>query len=168
MHLKQIDKPRYSRHYKIVFTSMAVALLVITVAASSLIIHLFGSDGESHFWFNVIGVIIAAATIFYTLTKLRHHPFMIEVVYVWDLKQVLNKIYRKQRHIEKKIEEGDQDAMVIMNYQYRGSKQLYQLDDNTLTLTDLNSKIKQLDIRMSAAGLSSSTDVFDIGMLDQF
>ena len=93
---------------------------------------------------------------------------------VWDLKQILNKIYRKQKKIEEAmikkamIKKKQHDAMIIMNFQYRGSKQLYELDDNTITMVELNSKMKQLDKRMLAAGLSLSTDAFDAGMLDKF
>jgi len=66
------------------------------------------------------------------------------------------------------MDAGDQQAMIVMNFQYRGSKQLYLLDDNTITLTELNSKIAQLDKRLLAAGLSLSTDTFDIAMLGSF
>jgi hypothetical protein len=93
---------------------------------------------------------------------------MTEVVYVWDLKQQLNRIYRKQRKIEAAVENDDQDAMIILNFQYRGSKQLYELDDNTITMQGLVSKIKVLDKRMKAAGLSTSTDEYEPGMLDRF
>lgn len=147
---------------------MAIALLSITLATSTLIIHLFGTPGESHFWFNLAGVAIAAISVVFMLTKIRHHPFMFEVTYVWDLKQILNKIYRKQKSIEAKLEQGDHDAMIIMNFQYRGSKQLYLLDDNTITLAELSSKITQLEKRMSAANISTSTDVFEISMLDSY
>jgi len=156
MQLINIDKSRYSKHLKIVFAGIAIALLAITLAASTLIIQLFGTEGASHFWFNLAGVAIAAATVVFILTKLRHHPFMLEAVYVWDLK------------IEAKIEEDQHNAMIIMNFQYRGSKQLYELDDNTITMVELNSKIAQLDKRMLAAGLSLSTDAFDVEMLDRF
>lgn len=174
MQLKEIDKSRYSKHFKIVFAGIVIVLLAITLAASTIIIQLFGTEGDSHFWFNLAGVVIAAATVVFILTKLRHHPFMLEVVYVWDLKQILNKIYRKQKKIEEAmikkamIEKERHDAMIIMNFQYRGSKQLYELDDNTITMVELNSKIKQLDKRMLAAGLNLSTDAFDVGMLDKF
>ncbi|PCJ85808.1 MAG: hypothetical protein COA54_10470 [Thiotrichaceae bacterium] len=169
MQLKEIDKSRYSKHLKIVFAGIAIVLLAITLAASTIIIQLFGTEGDSHFWFNLAGVVIAAATVVFVLTKLRHHPFMFEVAYVWDLKQILNKIYRKQKKIEEAmLKKKQHDAMIIMNFQYRGSKQLYELDDNTITMVELNSKIKQLDKRMLAAGLSLSTDAFDAGMLDKF
>lgn len=168
MQLIEIDKSRYRKHLRIVFIATALVLLALTLAVSTLIIQLFGVEGESHFWFNLLGVAIAAATVVFILMKLRHHAFMEEVVYVWDLKQILNKIYRKQKKIEEKMDAGNQQAMIVMNFQYRGSKQLYLLDDNTITLTELNSKIAQLDKRLLAAGLSLSTDTFDIAMLGSF
>ncbi|MCW8942233.1 MAG: DUF3087 domain-containing protein, partial [Gammaproteobacteria bacterium] len=99
---------------------------------------------------------------------LRNHPFMLEVVYVWDLKQQLNRIHRKQKKIEARIKENDHDAMIIMNYMYRGSKQLYQLDDNTITMGTLNSKINVLDSKMKDTGISTLTDAYDPAMLDRF
>ena len=58
--------------------------------------------------------------------------------------------------------------MIIMNYMYRGSKQLYELDDNTITMGTLNSKINVLDSKMKDAGISTSTDAYDPAMLDRF
>ena len=54
-----------------------------------------------------------------TLIKMRTHPYLREVVYVWDLKQQLNQIYRKQRKIEPLVEENDPDAITIMYFFYR-------------------------------------------------
>ena len=168
MKLKEIDKSRYRKHLKVVFGSIAVALMIITLAVSTLIIHLFSTPEADHFWLNLMGVVIAAVMVIFVLKKLRQHPYMLEVVYVWDLKQMLNRVYRKQRKIEPKLDENDHDAMKIMNFQYKGSKQLYLLDDNTITITELNIKIQQLDERMQAAGLDLATDTFDPSMLDRF
>lgn len=168
MQLKEIDKFRYSRHIKIVFACIVVALVVLTLSTSTLIIHLFSTPEASHFWHNLAGVAIAAVIVVFVLNKLRNHPFMFEVVYVWDLKQMLNRIYRKQRKIEAKVEENDHDAMIIMNFQYRGSKQLYELDDNTITIDNLVFKLKALEERMEIAGLSNSTDFFDPVMLEKY
>jgi len=85
-----------------------------------------------------------------------------------DLKQQLNRIYRKQRKIEAAIENNDKDAMIIMNFMHQGSKQLYELDDNIITMEDLLRKIQIHDKRMEAAGLSSLTDSYKSAMLDQF
>ena len=168
MQLREIDKTRYRKHLRLVFAGIAVALLVIALGFSTLVIHFFSSPDVPHFWHNLAGVVFAAVIVAYVLNKLRKHPFMSEVVYVWDLKQQLNRIYRKQRKIEEVLERSDHDAMIIMNYMYRGSKQLYELDDNTITMDDLLIKIQILEKRMQAAGLSLSTDSYNPAMLDGF
>ena len=73
-----------------------------------------------------------------------------------------------QREIEPLIEQGNQDAMVIMNFMYQGSKQLYELDDNTITIDDLLLKIRRLETSMLELGLDLDTDSFDPQMLDRF
>ncbi len=168
MKLKEIDKSRYSRHLKIVFGGIVVALLFLTLITSSLLIQVFSTPEAPHFWFNLGGVAVAAIIVIFVLSKLRRHPFLFEVVYVWDLKQILNRIYRKQRKIEAKLEENDLDAMIIMNFQYKGSKQLYELDDNTITIENLVLKIKALEGRMQEVRLSLSTDSFDPAMLEKY
>jgi len=147
---------------------MAAALLIITLGTSTLFIDLFSSPEASHFLHNLAGVAAAAAIVIFVLNKLRQHPFMFEVIYVWDLKQQLNRIYRKQHKIEAVVEDNDRDAMIIMNFMYRGSKQLYELYDNTITMEGLLSKIRLLDKRMEAAGLDLSTDSYEPAMLDRF
>ena len=168
MKLKEIDKARYSKHLKIVFACIVVTLLVITLGVSTLIIQLFSTPDVSHLWHNLAGVAIAATIVVFILKKLRPHPFMLEVVYMWDLKQMLNRIYRKQRKIEAAAENSDPDAMIIMNFQYRGSKQLYQLDDNTITIDNLVTKMADNDHRMEAAGMNLSTDSFEVELLEKF
>ena len=168
MQLREIDKTRYRKHLKVVFAGMVVVLIIIALSTSTLLIYLFSNPEDSHFMLNLAGVVIAAFCVGFVLTKLRQHSFMSEVVYVWDLKQQLNRIHRKQRKIEAASDEGDHNAMIIMNYLYRGSKQLYLLDDNTITMEDLDIKIQVLDSRMESAGLSVSTDLYDQSMLDRF
>ena len=168
MQLREIDKTRYRKHLRLVFAGMAAVLIIIAISTSALLINLFSSPEASHFMHNLAGVVIAAFFVGFVLTKLRQHPFMFEVVYVWDLKQQLNRISRKQRKIEAAADEGNHDAMIIMNYLYRGSKQLYLLDDNTITMEDLAVKIQVLGSRMEAAGLSLSTDSYDPSMLDKY
>lgn len=168
MQLQKIDKSRYARHLKLVFSGIVIVLMVLTVVTSQLLIHFFSTPEASNFWFNVGGVAFSAVIVVVVLTKLRQHPFMREVVYVWDLKQMLNRIYRKQRKIEAAVEENDPDAMIIMYFQYTGSKQLYQLDDNTITIDNLILKLTALEKRMQQAGVDLSTDAFDPVLLDKY
>ncbi len=168
MRLREIDKKRYRQRLRRVFGGIVVALTVIALGSSTLAIRLFGTPGESHFWFNLGGVVFAAVVVVWALNRLRDHPYLHEVVYVWDLKQQLNRIYRKQRRIEPGIEDNDPDALVIMNYFYRGSIQLYELDDNTITLDTLAIKLRALETRMQGLGMDISTDAYDPAMLERY
>lgn len=168
MQLKEIDKNRYKKNFRAVFAGIAVALMAIALAASTLLNHLFGDPEVSNLWLNFTAVVIAAITVAYVLNKLRNHSYMHEVVYVWDLKQQLNRIHRKRMKIEKEAENGHRNALIIMNYFYRGSKQLYELDDNTITMDDVNLNIQLLEKKMQALDLSSSTDTYDPSMLEGY
>jgi len=168
MTLKEIDKALYRKHLRAVLVSMALVLMVTSVAISTLFIYLFSSPEVLHFWHNLAGVVVAAIIVVVALNKVRHKPYMFEVVYVWDLKQQLNRINRKLKKIEAAIESNDNDAMVIMNFMYRGSKQLYELDDNTITMGSLMNKINALEDRMKDAGLSLLTSAFDPVMLEKY
>lgn len=168
MQLQEIDKARYSKHFKMVFVAVAVVLLVIALAVSTLLIY-FLTDGDgSHFWLNLAGVAVAALVAGSLLRHYRQHPFMFEVMYVWDLKQVLNKIYRKQKQIKAAMAEGNTDAMQIMNFSYKGSRQLYLLDNNTLTMDELNKSVAELDALAESFSVSLDTARFSPAMLDAF
>jgi hypothetical protein len=166
MKLMNIDKNRYRRHLNWVFAGIVVALMVISIGASTILIGLLSTPEEPHFWLNVAGVVIAVVLVVGVLLRLRAHPFMKEVVYVWDLKQVLNRIYRRERKLAAAAEAGDPDALIILNFFYRGSKQLYELDDNLVTMDELVNKILHHDKRLAEAGLTSDTDAFDPAMLE--
>lgn len=168
MKLLKINKARYRKHLNIVFVVIAICTLVLALGISTLLIQLFGGSGESHFYHNMAGAVIAVAIVFYTLHRLRHHDFLVEVTYVWDLKQQLNQIVRKQRKIEEALELGNVNAMIVTCFQLQGSKQLYELDDNTITLDELTAKIAQHDSRIEAAGLNVSADQYTSDMLAQF
>jgi hypothetical protein len=168
MKLRQIDKSRYRKHYKIVFAAIVIALIAISLVSSTLLISWLGSPDESHFILNLVGVVVAVLIVLYAVYRYRNHPFMDEVVYVWNLKKQLNLIYRKQHKIEPLIEDNNVDAMVIMNYMYQGSKQLYELDDNTITMSDLAIKSRDLNTKLEENELKLTTDDYYSGLLDQF
>ena len=168
MQLREINKVLYRKRHRVMFFSIASALLIIAPGTSALLISLFSNPEGSYFFHNLAGVVVGVAIVSFVLYKFRQHPYMHEVIYVWDLKQQLNRIRRKQRKIEAAIENNDKDAMIIMNFMLYGSKQLYELDDNTITMEDLLRKIQIHDERMEAAGLSSSTDSYNPAMLERF
>ena len=168
MKLRPVDKYRYRKHYRIVFVAIVIELIVISLGCSALLIRWLSSPDESHFTLNLAGFVVAVLLVAYTVYRFRDHPFMDEVVYVWNLKKQLNLIYRKQHKIEPLIEDNNVDAMVIMNYMYQGSKQLYELDDNTITLDDLAIKIRHLNTKLEEKELKLTTDDYNSGLLGQF
>lgn len=168
MHLEDIDKSRYRRRFRIVFAAIVVLLTIVSLGTSTLLITLFGTPGESHFSLNLTGVVVGAAVVVLTLLALRQHPYLREVVYVWDLKQQLNQIFRKQRKIEPLVEENDPDAIATMYFFHRGSQQLYELDDNTITMDTIGLELRALERRIEDLGITVTTDSFRKEMLERF
>jgi len=168
MQLQDIDKARYRQRFRIVFAAIVVVLTAVSLGTSTLLIAVFGTPGGSHFWLNLAGVVVGAAVVVLMLMRLRNHPYLHEVVYVWDLKQQLNLIHRKQRNIEPRVDDNDPDAIAIMYFFYRGSKQLYELDDNTITLDSIGVKLKAIERRIEDLGLDITTDDYRKSMLERF
>ncbi|MBR9867278.1 MAG: DUF3087 family protein [Oceanospirillales bacterium] len=168
MQLKQINKERYSKHYKQIMIGIVILLAAIALSVSTVLIQLIGNADGNNFWLNVSGVVVGGIVVVSLLRRYRNHEYMYEVIYVWDLKQMLNKIYRKQRKIKEAVEAGDRDAMVIMNWSYNGSEQLYNLDNNTITMEDLHRTMRELNQTIEQHGFSVTTDEFSPQMLDKF
>ena len=110
MQLIQIDKARYRKHLNRVIVGCAASLAVGSLAISQTLIALFPDESGSHFHWNLTGVVITSLAIGWLLNKYRTHSFMTEVVYVWDLKQALNKITRKMPKLKAAGREGDADV----------------------------------------------------------
>ncbi|MDO6562287.1 DUF3087 family protein [Amphritea sp. 1_MG-2023] len=168
MQLKQINKERYSKHYKQIMIGVVIILAVIALTVSSLLIQIIGNTDGSNFWLNVTGVVIGGIVVLTLLRRYREHEYMHEISYVWDLKQMLNKIYRKQKNIKAAAEAGERDAMIILNWSYQGSEQLYNLDNNTITMDDLHASMRELQQVMDQYGVSVTDADFRPQMLDQY
>ncbi|GEA51825.1 medium chain reductase/dehydrogenase [Vibrio inusitatus NBRC 102082] len=145
MQLKEIDKKQYRSRLNVVIVGCIVSLAVLSLSLSQTLIYIFPSESGSHFHWNLLGVIVSAIVVGMTLRKLKSHPKMFEVAYIWDLKHQLNLIYRKNRKLLAAAEQGNKDAMLALQFNYQGSRQLWQLDDNTITMSSLNKAQAQLD-----------------------
>jgi hypothetical protein len=168
MQLIQINKPRYRSHLKFVLFGSAGALAIGSLALSQLLIALFPDPSGSHFHWNLLGVVITAGSIVCLLIKYKHHDFMTEVAYVWDLKQALNKINRKMNKLKAAAEDGSINALQAINFCYKGSYLIWQLDDNTLLMDELVVKQAELDELAKKYNVSLSTDDYEVQTLKQF
>jgi Protein of unknown function (DUF3087) len=156
MVLQNIDKAIYRKHLNWLIGVSVVALFAITFGVSTSLIYLIGDPGGSNFVLNLAGVCCAAAVVGSTLYRVRSEPFMSEVWYVWRLKQELNAIYRQSKALNKALEQNNNTAFVIKYYHVKASIQVYELDDNTLTISQLKADLHELEERIQALGLHVS------------
>ena len=167
MQLQSIDKSIYRKNLNRVIVATIIILFTSALGSSTLLIQLLGEPGGSNFALNVLGVVIAAGIIGGLFYRYNEHPYLYEVMYVWRLKQELNRIYRKTAKLTLAIENNNPDALAIKLFSLKGSEQLYELDDNDLTLSDLRIEIKALDRKIDALGLNISTDDYHKNLLNQ-
>ncbi|WNC70649.1 DUF3087 family protein [Thalassotalea psychrophila] len=140
MKLIEIDKKRYRQHLNQIIVGFIACFLIISLILGQFFIMLFAAqDGSGdNFWLNFSGVALALVLSLGIINKYKTHHFMSEVFYVWQLKQQINFIYRKLKTVKSKaFSDVDIDALIILSFYYKACRQLYNLDDNTITLSSL-------------------------------
>ena len=168
MKLIQIDKARYRKHLNHVIIACVIALAVGSLAISQTLIALFPDPSGSHFHWNLLGVVVCSVLVGFVLNKYRNHDYMTEIVYVWELKKALNKITRKMPKLKAAGREGNADALLAIHYSYAGSRLLWQLDDNTITMDELAIKQAELDSVAQQYNLTLDVDKYDEKILNQY
>jgi hypothetical protein len=184
MTLKDIDKKTYRRKLNQVIVGFIITLAVLAVTFGAILIALFTdplaidnislasintaieSGGEdSNFTYNFIGVILALLACAGILQQLKNKPFFNEIYYIWQLKQIQNTIYRRLKKIKKASLDADENALIVLKYYYASLKQLYILDDNTITMSTLESDMAKLEILINETGKEIHADQFTQAML---
>lgn len=168
MKLIQVNKLRYRKHLNRVIVACIATFALGSLGISQGLIALFPSDSGSHFHWNLTGVIITGFIITTLLNKYRRHDYMTEVVYVWELKQSLNKINRKLSKIKAAAQEGNIDALITLQYSYAGSRLLWQLDDNTIIMDELALAQAELDSLAAKYLIELDANDYKPQMLKQF
>jgi len=166
--LINIEKSRYRRHLNRLIIGSIAFLLLSSLGISSLLILIMSQDGQDNFMLNISGVIVGSAIIISVVTLNKHHPWMREIYYVWRLKMELNFINRKLRFIEKAAAEHDITALVVLHFSYRASRQLWTLDDNTISIDTLTDKEQRLDSTIATLNLPVDSDKYQRTMLKSF
>jgi len=167
MILQKIDKVTYRKRLNKVIACVITALLVISLGISTLLIHFIGMQDSSNFTLNLIGVCIAVSLVGTVLYRIRVLSFMTEVLYVWRLKQELNAIYRQSAKLKPAAELNNYNALIVTYYSLKASIQLYELDDNDLTLTSLRADLIALEAKMQTLGMVVSTADYHRDLLKQ-
>lgn len=189
MKLIDIEKPVYRKHLNIIIVSFVASLLILALVFGQGLIMLFADSvsvtpepaaivaaeiasevaaPKNNFRYNFFGVFLALLICGFALHRLRTNAFFTEVYYVWQVKQLQNTIYRKLKKIKAAAANDDVNALVILSFYYASLKQVYLLDDNTLTMSKLNSDISELNTRIAEKNLTLSSDQFDKSMLADY
>ncbi|SQD80626.1 DUF3087 family protein [Moritella yayanosii] len=171
MKLQQIDKVRYRKHLNMASIVATAMLIALALFYGQILIHFFGGADENNFKLNLAGVILGGISLLVIFKFIRRHPYLVEVMYIWDLKQANNKIYRKLHHVKMALSDSDNthiDAIIILNYYYAASKQQYHLDNNTLTMEGLMADIAKLDNLIAEKKLIISFNDYQPNLLKQF
>ena len=168
MQFIEIDKARYRKHLNIVIALSIAALVAGSLGISQVLIILFPDESGSHFHWNLLGVVITCLVIGWQLNKYRNHSFMTEVVYVWQLKKALNQINRKILKLKAAARQGNIDALTSLQFCYAGSRQLWHLDDNMITIDDLAVQQAELNSIAENFNLTLKAEDYNQSMLEQF
>lgn len=171
MQLQHIDKIRYRKHLNMASVVATAVLIAFALFYGQVLIHFFAAADGNNFKLNLAGVVLGVFSLLIVFNLVRKHPYLAEVMYVWDLKQANNQIYRKLHHIKTALANSDNtniDAITILHYYYAASKQQYNLDNNTLTMEGLAADIAKLDSLITAQNLTISVDDYNSDLLKQF
>ncbi|MEG3696627.1 DUF3087 family protein [Vibrio coralliirubri] len=150
MKLQKINKEEYRKKMNLLLVSLVGSLALFAIVFGTILIELFGSatsiTGEStgNFHLNVFGVILSVALNAFIASRVKGHEYFKEALYVWNLKQIHNQIYRKLKRIQPKAEQGDRDALTILYFYYTTQKQVYDLDNNTLTIKTVQQSLDNI------------------------
>ena len=168
MKMIEINKTRYRKHLNIVMATVIACLAVGSLAFAQLLIFLFPSGSGSHFHWNLLGVVVTAMTILLAIRHFKDHPFLFEVQYVWLLKKELSLVSRKIHKLEDAALEGNKNAMLALQFSYSGSRQLWTLDDNTITMEGLNKHQQKLDETLLSFNINLDLNDYHRDLLNEF
>ncbi|MFT6901124.1 MAG: hypothetical protein ACJAXS_001312 [Colwellia sp.] len=183
MTLKDINKKTYRSKLNQVIVGFIITLAILAIAFGAILISIFAdplaldtlanattasAEQGSNFRYNFLGVILALLACAAILQQLKNTPFFNEIYYVWQLKQIQNIIYRRLKKIKQASVNGDEKALIVLKFYYASLKQLYNLDDNTLTMSSLEADIALLDQLIIEYGKEISTEQFTKVLLSSY
>ncbi|MCL1092235.1 DUF3087 domain-containing protein [Shewanella kaireitica] len=173
MQIMHVDKQSYRKNTNIVIATFVASLAILALVFGTLLIQFFGTvivpdDGSTgNFHLNVLGVILSLAVCSAVLNSQKNKPYMREVYYVWRLKQLHNQIYRKLAKIKLAAENNDTNAFIILSFYFASLKQVYSLDNNTLTISTVEKDLNQLNEKIASLGLTISAEQFEPELLEK-
>jgi len=168
MQLMNIDKALYRKHLNIVIVGFISTLLVLALIFGQLLIMGFGQEEVNNFRYNLLGVVLSLLACMAILHTLKTSDFFKEIYYVWQIKQLQNLIYRKLKKIKAAAKDAEQEALIILTFYYQSQQQVYQLDDNTLTIEKVNKDLADIQEIIANKNFTINAEQFDKKLLASY
>ena len=126
------------------------------------------AEQDSNFRYNLLGVLLALLANATILHRAKNSTYFTEVYYVWQVKQLQNLVYRKLKKIKLAAKSGEETALIILSFYYQSQLQVYQLDDNTITLDTIKKHKQEIDEIITEFGLTISRDQFEKTLITKY
>ena len=168
MKLIEIEKQLYRKRLNHIIICFVSSFAILSLVFGSLLITLFSEPNNDNFKLNLFGVIIALFICGGILNKYKTHSYFHEIYYVWQLKQLHNQIFRKLKKIKAAAQTNNIDAINILYFYYSSLRQVYLLDDNTLTISKVNQELNILAADARALNIPLSDQHFDSSIIKSF
>ncbi|WP_434950306.1 DUF3087 family protein [Shewanella sp. HL-SH4] len=174
MKLRHVDKPQYRKMTNQVQFGIIAILAISSLVFGQMLIAILSSatvvagQPTGNFYFNFGGVIMGLMLCTLVVKHGRKKPQYADVYYVWQLKQLQNKIYRKLNAIQQAAADNNVNALTILCFYYQSLAIVYELDNNTLTMTEVNRQISVLEQQIQDKNLSCNADDFSVEQLGDF
>ncbi|RKF19906.1 DUF3087 family protein [Alginatibacterium sediminis] len=168
MLLKTIDKERYRRNSRNVYFAIVAWLILVTLASSTAFIYLFSDPQNDNFIYNLAGVVTAVLGLLVIWSQLKSRSYLADIEYIRQLKSLLNRINRKLAKLEKAAKTGDINAFISLDYSYKASRLIWELDNNTLLMSELQIREQKLSDGLAKFNLSIDDKQFNPEMLSAY
>jgi len=167
MKLEYIDKALFKKRLNRFQGGLVLSLLVLSLLLSQLYTRLWGVPEGANTILNLAAVATAVFLLAGVMNLIKDQSWMYEIRYVRQLKGELNRIYRASRKLEEALREDKPEAVIVKYFQLHGSKHLYQLEDNTLTMEEQEKQIAELDERIATLGMQVSVEDYSPELLQK-
>ena len=142
--------------------------MVGALSISTLLILFLGNDEGSNFNLNLAGVIITIVILAIVASQVKSKPYFAEILYVSRLKFELSHINRKLKAIEKAAKNENTIALDILAFYYQATRQIWTLDDNTITMSELNTKESKFFEQVNQLNYQADANRYSRDLLAQF
>lgn len=160
--LKSLDPINYRQQTRKSSLILILVFASLGMGLASLLVIIWGTPGASHFYLNLLGVLLGLATTL-LLVKLvfSKQPFMQEAIYGWHLKRNLMRVTNKMHTIKELASENQTQALQLLNFYHLALEQMHQLEGDDTALLELKVEKLATEEKMHSLGINTNLNYLD-------